>query len=343
MAPGDGVVTIQVADVRRSEASARWPDATSDVSVVVATYSRSGFLPELVARLEAQTASIEVVIADDGSSDDTWSTLQRLVASTSLPLLALRLDHTGGPSLPRNTGVVNARGSLIAFTDDDCLPTPGWAAAIATGLAGGATVVQGATRPTGDHHGRWDRAVSVDAPTGLFETCNLGVLRDVFLEAGGFPLIDVVAGLPRGFGEDVLFGSRASDLGSFAWTPDAVVEHRWIPGTFADHLDGRRRLVGFPWLAREVPEVADRLRAGVFLSQRTIEYDAAVASLAAAMLARKPLLLAGMLPWLRTRLAAVRAQPGRSVARALAQEAVADTVGFGALIRGSIRHRRPVL
>ena len=336
-------MTVNVADVRRREASARWPDAMADISVVVATYERSEFLPELIARLEAQTTSVEVVIADDGSSNASWSTLQRLVATTSLPLLALRLDHTGGPSLPRNTGVVNARGSLIAFTDDDCLPEPGWAAAIAAGLADGATVVQGATRPTGDHHGRWDRTVSVDAPTGLFETCNLGVWRDAFLAAGGFPLIDVVAGLPRGFGEDVVLGSRASDLGAFVWAPGAVVEHRWIPGTFADHLDGRRRLVGFPWLAREVPEVADRLRGGVFLSRRTLEYDAAVASLLAAAVARKPLLLAGMLPWLRTRLAAVRAQPGRSVARQLAQEAVADTVGFGALVRGSVRHRRAVL
>jgi glycosyltransferase involved in cell wall biosynthesis len=260
-----------------------------------------------------------------------------------VPMLALRLEHTGGPSIPRNTAVAASRASAIAFTDDDCLPSPGWAAAIAAGLVGGSSVVQGATCPRDERHGRWDRTVSVVAPTGLFETCNLGVRRDVFVEVGGFPVIDVVAGLPRGFGEDVVLGSRAARAGGFAWIPDAVVEHRWIPATFSDHLNGRRRLVGFPWLAREVPEVAARLRAAVFLSPRTLQYDAAIASLLAAAITRKPLLLAGALPWLRNRASTARAQPGRGIARQLAQEAVADTVGFAALVRGSLRHRRPVL
>lgn len=334
---------MQVADPRELAASRAWADATCDVSVVVATYQRHEFLPELLASLDAQTTPVEIVIADDGSNDHTWETLQQLVATTSSPLLALRLDHTGGPSIPRNTAVASARGATIAFTDDDCLPQPGWAAAIAAGLGGGVTVVQGVTRPRDDRHGRWDRTVSIAAPTGLFETCNLGVRRDVFVEVGGFPIIDVVAGLPRGFGEDVLLGSLASRAGAFGWGPDAVVEHRWIPATFADHLDARRRLVGFPWLAREVPDVATRLRAGLFLSPRTIQYDAAVASLLAAAITRKPLLLAGAVPWLRNRWSAARAQPGRGVVRQLAQEAVADTVGFAALVRGSVRHRRAVL
>src|SRR5690348_13651323 len=104
-------MTVQVADVRMRAASAAWADATRDISVVVATYQRSEFLAQLLESLEAQTASIEVVIADDGSSDDTWSTLQGLVARTDLPLLALRLEHCGGPSIPRNTAVINARGS----------------------------------------------------------------------------------------------------------------------------------------------------------------------------------------------------------------------------------------
>ena len=334
---------MQVGDIRELAVSASWAEAKRDISVVIATHERSAFLPELVARLEAQTAPIEVVIADDGSDDETWVTLQRLATATTLPLLALRLDHTGGPSIPRNTAVAGARGQIITFTDDDCRPDPGWAAAIAAGLTGSATVVQGPTRPSNERHGRWDRTVAIAAPTGLFETCNLGVRRDVFVDVGGFPVIDVVAGLPRGFGEDVLLGSRASCAGAFAWVPDALVEHRWIPATFADHLDGRRRLVGFPWLAREVPEIADRLRAGVFLSSRTMQYDAALAALLLAAGMRKPLLLAGTLPWLRDRVTAVRSQPGRDMARRLVQEAVADTVGFGALVRGSVKHRRLVL
>jgi hypothetical protein len=74
-----------------------------------------------------------------------------------------------------------------------------------------------------------------------------------------------------------------------------------------------------------------------------MQYDAAVAGLLAALLVRHPLPAAAALPWLRSRVASARRRGGRPVAVRLAQEAVADTVGLVALVKGSVRHRRPVL
>lgn len=323
--------------------SATWTTASAGVSVVVATHNRSSFLDELFDRLSRQTIDIEVVVVDDGSTDRTWTWLEQFVATTSMPALALSIEHTGGPSLPRNTAVAHARARIVAVTDDDCLPEPDWAQVIASAIDGRVGIVQGRTLPAGGARGPWDRTVAVERPSGLFETCNLGFSRDRFVAAGGFPTVSVLGRLPRGFGEDVLLGAQVARNDGFAWVPDAVVRHRWIPTDYAGHLRGVRRLSGFPWLAREVPEVADLLVGGIFLSRRTVEYDAALAAALAAALTRQPLLLIGALPWAKRALTSARRRPGRSVAVRFAQEAVSDTVGLVSLLGGSIRHRRLVI
>jgi glycosyltransferase involved in cell wall biosynthesis len=339
---------MKVGTVTATSASEVWVTKPAPgVSVIVATHDRVAFLAGLFEALEAQTAAIEVVIADDGSSDGTWARLETITTTTALPVLALRLEATGGPSVPRNTAAAHARGRLLAVTDDDCLPEPDWAAELERALESGAWIAQGRTLPVDDDHGPWDRTVRIIGPTALYETCNLGLVRRNFVELDGFPTFALLSDLPRGFGEDVVLGARAAREGGFAWAGDAVVRHRWIRTSYREHLDGVRRLAGFPWLAREVPEVADRLRGGVFLSRRTMEYDAALGSAALAMLTRRPMLLLGAGPWVRGRLRSARARrgpgTGRPVVVRLAQEAAADTVGFVSLVRGSIRHRRPVL
>jgi hypothetical protein len=341
------VTTMELGEILDRVESAGWPDAVADVSVIVATHNRCEYLPELVEALAAQTTNVEVVIADDGSTDRTWQQLTELAATVDVPFLALRLAHTGGPSRPRNTAAAHARTAVLAITDDDCLPEPGWAATLAVGVAGGAGLVQGLTRPVDGAHGPWDRTVNVAEPSGLFETCNLGVPRDLYLELAGFPTYSVLADLPRGFGEDVVFGARAARARGFRWAPDAVVRHRWIPTTYAGHLDGVRRLAGFPWLAREVPEVPALLTAGVFLSRRTLTFDVAVVAVVAAAASPWPWVGVGAAPWAVSRVRSARHRArGRGpavVVKRFAQLAAADAVGLAALLRGSLRHRRPVL
>ena len=316
--------------------------------MVVATHNRASMLPGLVAAIAGQDTvglELELVVVDDGSTDDTAETLQQLVSSARIPMLAVRIPASGGPSVPRNVGAAHTRSPYLLFTDDDCLPTPAWAAGLRQALADGADVVQGRTTPPPDARpGPWARSIWVEQPGPLFETCNIGFRKAAFERAGGFPLLDLMAprSAPRGFGEDAALGCAVARAGTRGWAPEALVHHRWLPGTFRGHLAERRRLAGFPRLAREVPEVADRLTATVFLSRRTLTFDVAVAAVVAAALSRRPLPLVATVPWLRQTVTQAR-RIGAASPGGLARLAVADAVGLASLLAGSARSRRLVL
>lgn len=334
-------VTAPVRDERRSPGWADGPAPT--IAVVVSTHGRSHYLTGLLDALEAQdAASFEVVVADNGSPDDTWSVLADRCARTPLRLLALRLDPHDGPAVPRNTAVTHARAALLAFTDDDCLPTPGWLGALERALIPGVTVAQGRTEPQpGEGGGAWGRTLRVDRLTGLYETANLACPRQAFDAAGGFPAERLLSG--RAFGEDVLLGHRLAAAGRPVFAPDALMRHRVVPGTYQQFLSERRRLEGFPLLVQHVPVLREQFVAGVFLSRRTAVADLGLAGIAAAALLRTPVPLVAALPWARQCWRSARGRPGKSPVVRAGQLAVGDAVAAAALVSGSVRARRLVL
>ena len=94
------------------------------VSVVIPTFNRARVLSEAVDSALAQTFSdLEIVIVDDGSTDDTIGTVERRYASR--PQVRLLQKANGGPATARNTGLKSAEGELIAFLDSDDLWLPG--------------------------------------------------------------------------------------------------------------------------------------------------------------------------------------------------------------------------
>jgi glycosyltransferase involved in cell wall biosynthesis len=325
--------------------STSWPSATPAVSVVIATHERAGYLGELHDALAAQAnpPEFEVVVADDGSADGTWSALDRLAARSPLPFKALRLPASGGASIPRNTAVAESRGAVVAFTDDDCLPSPGWLRALVAGFDDrDVAVVQGRTAPEpGGWEGPWSRSLEVSGLSGLYEGANLACRRDAFVAVGGFNPHRVVAGRP--FGEDVQLGIELSRNGAARFAEAAVVHHRVMPGSYRQFIEERRRLAGFPALVREVPELRRQFVAGVFLSRRTLAVDAAVAGAVAAVSTATAWPVVASLPWLARCWQAAAERPGRPRPVRAAQLAVADLVGLGALVRGSVEAHRVVL
>jgi glycosyltransferase involved in cell wall biosynthesis len=323
-----------------------WVTTCPDVTVVVATHNRASYLAELVAALEAQrhAPAFEVVIADDGSTDDTWTELRRLVATTSLPLLALQLPACGGPSVPRNTAVAACHGDVIAFTDDDCLPSRGWLGRLLPAADAG-RVVQGATKPMREGQvAPWDRSIKISAESGLWESCNLALPRRLFEAAGGFPVLDLLPeGSGRGFGEDAVMGTAAARLTGGFWAPGAVVRHRWIRGDYRSHLDGMRRLEAMPALVALVPEYRDYCYFRWFRSRRSAACDVAVVGLAAGAVSRRTWPLVFVVPWAAMVTRSARWRWGRPVPVRAAQEAVADLVGLAAQARGSAKSRTLLL
>ena len=124
------------------------------VSVIIPVLNNQRGLDDLLAALAVQTwplESLEVLVVDNLSEppiaiDEKYSNLGRLVKCIS-----------PGAYAARNAGVVTARGSVLAFTDSDCIPDPAWVAAGVAALErvqcrsviGGEVVLSLSDRPTG--------------------------------------------------------------------------------------------------------------------------------------------------------------------------------------------------
>jgi glycosyltransferase involved in cell wall biosynthesis len=95
------------------------------VSVVVPCYNRARLIPRAVKSVQEQNfESLEIVLVDDGSSDDTVGVVERL-KTTEPRIRFLRHERNRGEAAARNTGVKNARGRYIAFLDSDDEWLPG--------------------------------------------------------------------------------------------------------------------------------------------------------------------------------------------------------------------------
>jgi glycosyltransferase involved in cell wall biosynthesis len=90
------------------------------VSVIIPTYNRAALVQEALASVQAQTyRDYEIVVVDDGSTDDT-----REVLCANREIRVLRHPHRRGVSAARNTGISAARGPWLAFLDSDDLWLP---------------------------------------------------------------------------------------------------------------------------------------------------------------------------------------------------------------------------
>jgi len=91
------------------------------VSVVIPTYNRAGTVLDAVQSVLAQEfADLELIVVDDGSTDDTAA---RLAAIPDPRLRCVRGEHAG-VSAARNLGVSHAKGALVSFLDSDDLWRP---------------------------------------------------------------------------------------------------------------------------------------------------------------------------------------------------------------------------
>lgn len=92
------------------------------VSIIVPVYNGEHRLPTLLSALHAQTyPNLEILIVDNNSTDNTAAIIQ---ADTSVRYVWEGLQQ--GCSAARNAALQVAKGEILAFTDDDCIPDPEW-------------------------------------------------------------------------------------------------------------------------------------------------------------------------------------------------------------------------
>ncbi len=99
------------------------------VSVVVASYNGARTLRSCLESLERQNyPDYEVILVDDGSTDETQKLVQpRRDGTSAFPhLRVIRHAENAGLSVARNTGIAAAQGEIVAFTDADCRADEDW-------------------------------------------------------------------------------------------------------------------------------------------------------------------------------------------------------------------------
>jgi GT2 family glycosyltransferase len=197
-----------------------------DFSVVVPACARPAQLAECLARLApgAQTCfadNYDVIVTDDSPDEAV-----RDLVKEKFPWVQWTEGPRRGPAANRNHGAKQARREWIAFTDDDCLPEPGWLAALAEGRREhpSARVLEGRT-----YADRPRRSVLETSPIndhgGNLWSCNFAIENALFRELGGFDERYVWATM-----EDADLAERLRERKvEFPFLPKAAVCHPWRP------------------------------------------------------------------------------------------------------------------
>ncbi len=315
--------------------------AELDVSVVVPTRNRSGMLEELLDSLAAQSLDpgrFEVIVVDNGSTDETAALLERKQAEVPY---TLRVHHqqNAGPGTARNRGWQLASAPLVAFTDDDCRATPGWLEALveAAGRHPDA-IVQGRTQmpPAAvDKVTPFSRVLEITGPGPYYATCNILYPRELLDRLGGF---DESFSEPTS--EDTDLGWRARAEGAdYAFVDDAVIHHAVVDLGAIGKLRWAFRWSDAMRAFALHPGLRTTLIWGVFWKR---SHALLVLALAGVLLSRRfPPALLLTLPYGRM-LRARCIVEGYSLAF-MPYHAVYDLAELLAAARGGVRYRVPVL
>jgi GT2 family glycosyltransferase len=314
------------------------------VTVAISTYRRASLLPRMVRALEAQTLSageFEVVIVDDGSPDDTSAVLEKLTGATTVPLRVLRSEENKGQAAGRNKAWRAARAPVIAFTDDDCVPTAGWLEEGLRAIENGGGFVVGRTTANPEQAERLLRPFSrtiQDEGMRFFNTCNIFYMRGILEEVGGFDETFSAHG-----GEDIDLAMRVQEHGTkVQYAPDAIVYHDVHAGSFLASVRDTVRWTGIPHAMARHPDLRALLRWRTFWKPSHAPVILAVAG--ATLSPWQPLAAACLAPWLWYRIWKEPFCPGpRRRLLALPGGFFLDLLEVSTMVRGSIRYRTLVL
>jgi GT2 family glycosyltransferase len=298
----------------------------ADVAVVIPTVDRVELLDRCLGGVAAQEGvDFEVVVAHDGDRG-----IEELLASWS-DRLSLRVVRADGreAAVKRNAGWQAADAPVIAFTDDDCEPAPGWLLAAVMPLADAAVeLVQGPVRPhpaDAAVRGVFRRTLDVRSPTDTYPNANLVYRRTALERVGGF---DTAI---WGGGEDTDLAWRVLESGGqVAWAGDALVWHAVRPATFVQHLRSLWRWSTLALVLRRHPQLRRLLHRRLFWKRSHPAAVLAIVGLVGTIFDRRALALCLPLVGRRVR----EAGPGDGL-----QLAAADVAEVLVMAAGAVRYR----
>ncbi len=202
------------------------------VSIIIPTHNRPTQLRmclESLTRLDYPRDRFEVIVVDDGSPARLDSTIDPLRERLNVTLIR---QARAGPATARNAGAARAGGTLLAFTDDDCAPDPGWLRALATRLIDAPDAMVGGQTINALRHNLYAAAsqllvaylyeyYTVAGQPRFFTSNNVAIATDGFRALGGFD-----TGYPLAAAEDRDFCERWLERGGrMIHAPEAIVRH----------------------------------------------------------------------------------------------------------------------
>ncbi|OZI43767.1 glycosyl transferase family 2 [Bordetella genomosp. 5] len=226
------------------------------VSVVVPTCGRPELLGRCLAALGMQQFPgdmYEVIVCDDGASAATEAQVTGVALSwDGLPALRyLAVHETRGPAGARNAGWRAARGSLIAFTDDDTIPAPDWVGQGVRALTPDVAALSGATSmPLPDPPTDYERDAS-GLTRSEFITANCFVRRSALQQVGGFDPRFTMAWRED---SDLHFALITQGMRVLR-APLARVEHPYRPVPFLGGLRMQKKVLFDGLLYRKHPDL----------------------------------------------------------------------------------------
>ena len=208
-------------------------DAAMRISVIVPVYNGAATLGGCLEALFATGyADFEVIVVDDGSTDETWKVASRY------PCRVLSLPENVGAARAKNLGAQEACGDILFFTDADVHVSPETLSYVVEDLAdpevAGVVGLLAATCPYPNlasqfknlwMHFTYTRIAGrrgQQRRVGLFFTSAAAIRRDIFLREGGFDSHYAGASVT----EDIEFGQRLLSRGyQIIMDPRLTVEH----------------------------------------------------------------------------------------------------------------------
>ena len=223
-------------NTNRAEPISQQVDSSVVLSLIICTRNRADALQRCLDDLStSELADVqgEVILVDNGSSDETLDVMQRFEAQAACSVTIVE-EPIAGLSRARNAGLTRADGDIIAFTDDDCYLGDNYFHIVRQvftdspfSYCGGRILLYDTSDAAyGLREQETYELIPAHSfiPTGCFQGANLVVHRRVFDTIGRFDT-DLGAGTPFRC-EDIEFVARASQAGfAGAHIPGLVVYH----------------------------------------------------------------------------------------------------------------------
>ncbi len=201
-------------------------------SIIIPTRNRPQALEHCLDALASQTmpsGSFEVIVVDDGSEPVLCLESGRWASKFVLKLIH---QKNTGPGGARNRGVAEALGEFLAFTDDDCLPTPTWLEKLVAALRENPEVMVGGSTFNGMKNDLFAETSQLilemvyehfnrDPENAyFFASNNMAMRRSKFIELNGFDNSFYEASEDREFCDRWRLENH-----SLRWIPSATLEH----------------------------------------------------------------------------------------------------------------------